>query len=255
MSEGQRQALQRLADYPARVERLKQLWIDVQGGGRGAPSRLARAGASTVFSRSGSLPPRSDPCAGQSRGGCQGGPGGQAWAGTGAQVGRAASVPVAGIPLSARQIRDIMTRDLTPEDYELLLLLDQGVIKRVPRLAAGCGGRLPRAEMPPGGWAGEACTVCLGPAEVGDDLRMLPACGHLFHAACIEQWLTASKASCPLCGREVSRPPTPPLAGAGPLGSRPTSPTAAAEAFSAAGAAAGGKAEAAPAATWASALG
>ena len=42
-----------------------------------------------------------------------------------------------------------------------------------------------------------ACSVCLCDYEDGDTLRALP-CGHLFHAECADQWLTAN-ATCPLC--------------------------------------------------------
>lgn len=209
MSDGQRQALQRLADYPARVERLKQLWIDVNRGSQ--PSRLARAGASAVFNRSGSMPGRSDHCSRMVRRGCGGGRGGFA-GNPGIDQARLASLMFEGLPLTVRQISDLMTRDLTPEDYELLLLLDEGVIKKVPTLAPGCASRLPRPETPAAGWQTQACSVCLCTVEEGDDVRALPSCGHVFHAACIEQWLVSSKANCPLCGREVAPPRTPPLA-------------------------------------------
>lgn len=51
--------------------------------------------------------------------------------------------------------------------------------------------------------AGADCAVCLSLLEEGDVVRMLPACHHVFHVACIDKWLSSS-ASCPLCRAEVS---------------------------------------------------
>jgi hypothetical protein len=92
-----------------------------------------------------------------------------------------------------------MSRDLTPEDYELLLLLDEGV-KKAKTLSPDVAAALPR---PVGtAWVDEACGICLCALEEDEDIRMLPACGHCFHAPCAERWLTVEKATCPLCGRE-----------------------------------------------------
>jgi hypothetical protein len=45
------------------------------------------------------------------------------------------------------------------------------------------------------------CSICLGEFGEGEDLRMLP-CMHVFHVACIDQWLRLSH-ECPLCKRSV----------------------------------------------------
>ncbi|XP_042470682.1 RING-H2 finger protein ATL46-like [Zingiber officinale] len=42
------------------------------------------------------------------------------------------------------------------------------------------------------------CAVCLAEFAPEDKLRLLPACGHAFHLACIDTWLL-SNSSCPLC--------------------------------------------------------
>ncbi|KAG6502047.1 RING-H2 finger protein ATL46-like [Zingiber officinale] len=44
------------------------------------------------------------------------------------------------------------------------------------------------------------CAVCLCEfdAATGDELRLLPVCGHAFHLACIDTWLL-SNSTCPLC--------------------------------------------------------
>jgi len=94
-----------------------------------------------------------------------------------------------------------MTREISPEDYELLLLLDEGV-KKNRTLSVDAAAALPQAPAD-GSWLGEECRICLCPFEHGEDVRILPSCGHSFHAPCVEQWLSSSRAACPLCGTEV----------------------------------------------------
>ncbi|CAA7020085.1 unnamed protein product [Microthlaspi erraticum] len=42
------------------------------------------------------------------------------------------------------------------------------------------------------------CAICLAEFAAGDELRVLPQCGHGFHVACIDTWL-GSHSSCPSC--------------------------------------------------------
>ncbi|PKU80966.1 RING-H2 finger protein ATL11 [Dendrobium catenatum] len=58
------------------------------------------------------------------------------------------------------------------------------------------------------------CPICLFDyEEQGDDnaLRLLPECGHLFHAACVDLWLRRRQ-TCPLCrslvGNEAMQTPS-----------------------------------------------
>ncbi|XP_044444722.1 E3 ubiquitin-protein ligase ATL4-like [Triticum aestivum] len=60
--------------------------------------------------------------------------------------------------------------------------------------------------------------VCLSPFVPDAELRLLPACRHAFHAACVDAWLR-NTSSCPLCSAAISLP-HPPL---------PTAYTAAAQ--------------------------
>ncbi|XP_072898405.1 E3 ubiquitin-protein ligase ARK2C [Hemitrygon akajei] len=47
----------------------------------------------------------------------------------------------------------------------------------------------------------EKCTICLCMLEEGEDVRRLP-CMHLFHQACVDQWLATSK-KCPICRVDI----------------------------------------------------
>jgi E3 ubiquitin-protein ligase ATL41 len=51
------------------------------------------------------------------------------------------------------------------------------------------------------GWA--QCVICLGLVHVGELVRRLPACKHLFHVDCIDMWLH-SHSTCPICRAVVA---------------------------------------------------
>ncbi|XP_019172396.1 PREDICTED: RING-H2 finger protein ATL8-like [Ipomoea nil] len=42
------------------------------------------------------------------------------------------------------------------------------------------------------------CAICLAEYAEGEEIRMLPQCGHGFHVQCIDTWL-GSHSSCPSC--------------------------------------------------------
>lgn len=44
------------------------------------------------------------------------------------------------------------------------------------------------------------CAICLAEFADGDAMRVLPECGHGFHARCVERWLVARR-TCPTCRR------------------------------------------------------
>ena len=51
-----------------------------------------------------------------------------------------------------------------------------------------------------------SCAVCLAEYEAGEMLRQLPPCGHEFHLACIDPWLS-NHTTCPMCRCSLLPPP------------------------------------------------
>ncbi|XP_040376333.1 E3 ubiquitin-protein ligase ATL15-like [Oryza brachyantha] len=72
-------------------------------------------------------------------------------------------------------------------------------------LSAAAIDALPASEYerPLGSGGAPACSVCLDDVRGGETVRRLPACGHLYHAACIDAWLR-SHTTCPLCRSDLS---------------------------------------------------
>ncbi|KAL3931167.1 MAG: hypothetical protein SGARI_004273 [Bacillariaceae sp.] len=43
------------------------------------------------------------------------------------------------------------------------------------------------------------CAICIDSFEHGENIRLLPRCGHAYHTECILPWLTTREACCPFC--------------------------------------------------------
>ncbi|KAI3717088.1 hypothetical protein L1987_68442 [Smallanthus sonchifolius] len=56
----------------------------------------------------------------------------------------------------------------------------------------------PAKEETGGKLASADCVICLAEYVDGDEIRVLPQCGHGFHVGCIDMWL-GSHSSCPSC--------------------------------------------------------
>lgn len=94
---------------------------------------------------------------------------------------------------------NLQHREMTPEDYDMLLRLDEGV---TPKTVAEnvISGFV--TDVVDESTAGEVCSVCMEMYEVGQCRKFLP-CDHVFHVQCIDMWLANSSQNCPLDGLPV----------------------------------------------------
>lgn len=49
----------------------------------------------------------------------------------------------------------------------------------------------------------EECAVCLAAYAGGEEVRVLPWCGHGFHRECVDRWLLTRAPTCPVCRSAV----------------------------------------------------
>ncbi|XP_040379891.1 E3 ubiquitin-protein ligase EL5-like [Oryza brachyantha] len=52
------------------------------------------------------------------------------------------------------------------------------------------------------------CAICIAEFADGEEGRLLPRCGHRFHARCVDMWFQLHS-TCPLCRAAVLPPPPP----------------------------------------------
>jgi len=100
--------------------------------------------------------------------------------------------------LTPVEVFDLLSREITPDDYELLLRLDKDVVKK-PVATADSISSLPTVTFSEA--EGGSCAVCLAGFEAGDSIAALP-CKHHFHRSCIARWLAECRRTCPLCSAD-----------------------------------------------------
>ena len=92
-------------------------------------------------------------------------------------------------------------RDISPNDYELLLELDDNIQpKIVPNKVLE---KIETKTVPV--WMKEENYVCCICFEVlNEDMKELPKCGHCFHVSCIDTWLGTASNACPIDQQKVT---------------------------------------------------
>lgn len=94
---------------------------------------------------------------------------------------------------------NLQHRDLTPEDYEVLLRLDDTV---APKTIDKSVLDTLKTDTVTETAVGDMCAVCMEPYELGQTRKHLP-CAHVFHAKCIDMWLENSSRNCPIDGLPI----------------------------------------------------
>ncbi|CAE8658021.1 unnamed protein product, partial [Polarella glacialis] len=100
--------------------------------------------------------------------------------------------------LTTGEVYELLTREITPNDYELLLRLDKGVAK--PVASTESIKALPAVAKED--FQGGDCAICLSPFEADSKVTAM-TCKHRFHRKCITKWLAECRRTCPLCGTEA----------------------------------------------------
>ena len=95
---------------------------------------------------------------------------------------------------------DLQHRELTPEDYELLLMLDESVAPKTVSRNLLQSLIVMTAEV--AGSVGDLCSICMELYCASQNVKRLP-CTHIFHEECIDAWLLNASLNCPLDGLAV----------------------------------------------------
>ncbi|KAH9584185.1 zinc finger protein [Trypanosoma melophagium] len=97
-------------------------------------------------------------------------------------------------PRVSADVIPLMYRELDPNDYEILLQLDENNNRRVLTLEQFMSLRREKWNSSLGV---ETCNICLDLFDVSSSCVWLP-CGHFFHVSCAQRWVTEHSAVCPI---------------------------------------------------------
>ncbi|XP_062606809.1 uncharacterized protein LOC134268556 [Saccostrea cucullata] len=106
---------------------------------------------------------------------------------------------------------DLLNREFTEGDYELLTQLDSNANQQPSDIPEDIIHKFPLEKVRERGpllAPGMQCRICLRGYEVNQYVRKLPRCKHKFHKECIDNWLLHSHPTCPVDGQVVWDPVT-----------------------------------------------
>ncbi|KAJ4889090.1 NEP1-interacting protein 1 [Raphanus sativus] len=70
------------------------------------------------------------------------------------------------------------------------------LVEKIPKLTITGNNNTDASE------SRDSCSVCLQDFQLGETVRSLPHCHHMFHLPCIDKWLLRH-GSCPMCRRDL----------------------------------------------------
>jgi hypothetical protein len=109
----------------------------------------------------------------------------------------AAAAAAAAAPLQRAALRALP--QLQPSrHFEELRLRQATAATPAARLPSFKYNRSVKHNVAGGGEDAATCSVCLGAFQLGETVRLLPVCLHLYHVECIDPWLDAHS-TCPIC--------------------------------------------------------
>ncbi|KAH3765964.1 hypothetical protein Pelo_2162 [Pelomyxa schiedti] len=101
-------------------------------------------------------------------------------------------------PRLPRNISDLQHRELSSEDYETLLKLDE----KIPNRKGARKDEIASLELIKAQAGSDTeCSICLDNIQSGQMTRVLP-CEHTFHQKCIDKWLMQNR-TCPVCKSSI----------------------------------------------------
>ncbi|XP_022080049.1 E3 ubiquitin-protein ligase Zswim2-like [Acanthaster planci] len=113
-----------------------------------------------------------------------------------------------GSALPQAVLDDLLAREISEGDYDLLLQLDSQTANQPSNIPEKVIKGFPTETVRQGSvllHPGVQCRVCLRGYSVGQVLRRLP-CRHKFHTSCIDPWLLHQHPTCPVDGSLVWSP-------------------------------------------------
>ena len=95
-------------------------------------------------------------------------------------------------------LTELQNREITPEDYDLLVQLDCSV---KPKTLSEAQIDSLKSDTVTSS-LDDVCSICIEDYTPGEVRKFLP-CGHYFHFQCIRTWLSWTSNRCPIDGKEV----------------------------------------------------